>query len=85
MGKEGSTRSGHQTKMDRFTAVGLGGPLPDQDTGLHEPQGPTGAQILAAIEATCTELLAQIDTVSIEVNLLRVDLKKVVEHSLEME
>ncbi|KAJ1091711.1 hypothetical protein NDU88_004828 [Pleurodeles waltl] len=67
-------------------AVGSGGaPLPDHDTGLHEPQDPTGAQILAAIEATGVGLRTQTVTVSTEMNLLRVDLRKLAERYLETE
>ncbi|KAJ1083781.1 hypothetical protein NDU88_003936 [Pleurodeles waltl] len=57
--------------------------------GASEPPGltekvckPTGAQILAAIEASGQAVQAQIAYIAVDVNLLRADLRVVAEHSV---
>ncbi|KAJ1175196.1 hypothetical protein NDU88_000487 [Pleurodeles waltl] len=79
------TRSSHQTKIDQFTARDQRDPLLKRGTGLHEPQDPMEVHIRASFASSGAEVQAKIDTVSMEVNLLQVELRKVVERFLETE
>ena len=53
--------------------------------GLQEHQGRTDVQILAAIEKSSANVQANIEMILQDVNLLRVDLRKVAERSLATE
>ncbi|KAJ1207737.1 hypothetical protein NDU88_003127 [Pleurodeles waltl] len=86
MGNDRSMRVAQQTKMDQFTA-------PSASGGLQSAEGeaqrgtikPSGAQTLVAIEASGLVLQAKIEAIALDANLLRTDLCKVAERSLETE
>ncbi|KAJ1157953.1 hypothetical protein NDU88_010649 [Pleurodeles waltl] len=72
--------------MDQFTAQHPGGRSPCNIGGLPgEVSKPSGAQILAAIEASGQAVETQIAALAIDVNLLRMDLRAVTEKSMATE
>ena len=89
MGKDRPHRGAQQTKIDQFAAPNAATRSESnqlKDGGdLGEPQGPTGAQILEAIEKLSAKMQTKIGEVTQEVNLLRNDLKKVSERTISTE
>ncbi|KAJ1125386.1 hypothetical protein NDU88_003818 [Pleurodeles waltl] len=72
--------------MDQYTAQNAGWSLQKDSSGPPEKGAePTGAQILAAIEASGQAVQTQIAAISVDANLLRADLRVVAEHSVATE
>ncbi|KAJ1091655.1 hypothetical protein NDU88_004772 [Pleurodeles waltl] len=64
MDRDRALHGAQKAKLDQFTTSGLtGGASSKAGGGLHAPQGPTGAQILSAIEAFSANIQAKIDSV----------------------
>ncbi|KAJ1216501.1 hypothetical protein NDU88_004102 [Pleurodeles waltl] len=86
MGKERTAKGAQQTRMDQFTAQRVGGGSQREPNGPTEKAcEPTGAEILGAIEASGQVVQAQIAAMAMDVNLLRADLRVVVERSVATE
>ncbi|KAJ1135282.1 hypothetical protein NDU88_001723 [Pleurodeles waltl] len=81
-----SNKGAQQTKMEQYTAQNAGGSL-QKDYRMPTGKGdePTGIQILAAIEASGQAVQVQIAAIAVDINLLRVDLRVVAEHSVATE
>ncbi|KAJ1181713.1 hypothetical protein NDU88_006915 [Pleurodeles waltl] len=74
MGKNRSKKGAQQTRMDQYTAQRAGESLQKASRPTDKGGKPTGAQILAAIEASGQVVQKQIATMTVDVNLLRADL-----------
>ncbi|KAJ1118019.1 hypothetical protein NDU88_006214 [Pleurodeles waltl] len=86
MGKDRSSRGVQQTRMDQYTAQNAGGSLQKDSQGPTEKGAePTGAQILAAHEASGQAVQTQIAAIAVYINLLRADLRVVAERSVATE
>ncbi|KAJ1104788.1 hypothetical protein NDU88_002197 [Pleurodeles waltl] len=86
MGKHRPSKGVQQTWMDHYTAQNTGGSLQKELSGpMDKGSEPTGAQILAAIEASGQVLGTQIAAIAVYVNLLRADLRMVAERSVATE
>ncbi|KAJ1205705.1 hypothetical protein NDU88_001133 [Pleurodeles waltl] len=57
----------------------------DRQGDLQDLQGPTVAQILAAIEASSPAVQVKIEAIALDVNLLRSDVCKVLKRSVAIE
>ncbi|KAJ1199876.1 hypothetical protein NDU88_003708 [Pleurodeles waltl] len=86
MGKDRTAKGVQQTSMDQFTELNTGGGLQPEPS---EPSGgagePSGTQILVAIEAYGQAVQEQISAMAVDINLLRTDLRAVVEKSVAAE
>ncbi|KAJ1143582.1 hypothetical protein NDU88_009889 [Pleurodeles waltl] len=72
--------------MDQYTAQSAGASLQKDSPGPSEKGAePTGTQILAAIESSSRATQTQIAAIAADVNLLRADLRVVVERSVATE
>ncbi|KAJ1177065.1 hypothetical protein NDU88_002329 [Pleurodeles waltl] len=86
MGKDRSSKGVQQTRMDQYTAQNAGGSLQKDSSGPTEKGAePTGAQILAAFEASGQAVQTVIAAMAVNVNLLRADLRVVAERSVATE
>ncbi|KAJ1098338.1 hypothetical protein NDU88_003453 [Pleurodeles waltl] len=86
MGKDFLAWGAHKTKMDQFTAPGAGGGLQlELSEGSQDMSEPSGAQILAATEASGQAVQAKNEAMALYVNLLRSDLPALVERFIAME
>ncbi|KAJ1129677.1 hypothetical protein NDU88_008043 [Pleurodeles waltl] len=86
MGKDRVNNGTQQTRMDQYTAQNPG-PSLQKDPPATSEKGtePTEAQILAAIESSSRATQTQIAAITVDVNLLRADLRAVVERSMATE
>ncbi|KAJ1106504.1 hypothetical protein NDU88_003905 [Pleurodeles waltl] len=72
--------------MDQYTTQSAGGILQKDSPGPTDKGGePTGAQILAAIEASGQAVQMQISAMAADVYLLRADMRVVAERSVATE
>ncbi|KAJ1138945.1 hypothetical protein NDU88_005324 [Pleurodeles waltl] len=86
MGKDRANKGTQQTRMDQYTAQSAGASLQKDPPGpLEKGAEPTGVQILAAIESSSRAAQTQIAAIAVDVNLLRDDLRVVVEQSVATE
>ncbi|KAJ1193002.1 hypothetical protein NDU88_002308 [Pleurodeles waltl] len=86
MGKDRANKGTQQTRMDQYTAQNAGASLQKDHPGPSEKGvEPTGVQILAAIESSSRATQTQIAAIAVDVNLLRADLRVVVERSVATE
>ncbi|KAJ1157746.1 hypothetical protein NDU88_010446 [Pleurodeles waltl] len=86
MCKDKTGKGTQQTRMDQYTVQTLGGTLPQEPPGpLNKGSEPTGAQALAAIEASGKAVKSQSTAMAVDVNLLRADLRVVAERSVATE
>ncbi|KAJ1173119.1 hypothetical protein NDU88_004960 [Pleurodeles waltl] len=86
MSKDRSNKGTQQTRMDQYTAHAAGESLQKDSPGPTDNGGePTGAQILAAIEASGQAVQMQIAAMAVDVNLLRPEMRVVAERLVATE
>ncbi|KAJ1118130.1 hypothetical protein NDU88_006325 [Pleurodeles waltl] len=72
MGKDRSNKGAQQTRMDQYTAQSAEGSLQNDSSGSIDKGGePTGAQTLAALEASGQAVQTQLPAMAMDVNFLR--------------